>query len=77
MPVPDLGIDEGRTAGNLSDGDVIIAGVARLGLSTIFGVSVIDQATAVAERVGHLPKPVVFLPGIEQPAAVPQVLPVQ
>jgi neutral ceramidase len=77
VPVPDLGINEGTTAGNLSDGDAIIAGLASLGLSTIFGVPVIDQATAVAEREGHLPKPVVFLPGIEQRPAVPQVLPVQ
>jgi neutral ceramidase len=55
----------------------LIGTVAGLGLSVIFGVSVIDQATAVAERVGHLPKPVVFMPGIEEPPDVPQVLPVQ
>jgi hypothetical protein len=51
--------------------------VTGLGLSAIFGLSVIDQATAVAERKGHLPKPAVLMPGIEQPPAVPQVLPVQ
>lgn len=77
VPVLDLGINEGTTAANISDGDAIIAGLASLGLSTIFGVSLIDQATAVAEREGHLPKPVVLMPGIEQPPAVPQVLPVQ
>jgi len=77
IPVPDLGIREGITAANIDEGDAFIASVAALGLSAIFGVSVIDQATAVAERKGQLPKPVVLMPGIEQPPAVPQVLPVQ
>jgi neutral ceramidase len=77
VPEPDLGIREGITAQNISEGDALITGVASLGLSAIFGVSVIDQATAVAEREGHLPKPVVLMPGIEQPSAAPQVLPVQ
>lgn len=77
VPVPDLGIREGITAANISDGDALITTVAGLGLSAIFGISVIDQATAVTEREGHLPKPVVLMPGIEEPPAVPQVLPVQ
>jgi neutral ceramidase len=77
VPVPDLGIHEGITATNIGDGDALITTVAGLGLSAIFGISVIDQATAISEREGHLPKPVVLMPGIEQPPAVPQVLPVQ
>lgn len=77
VPVPDLGIREGITAANIDEGAALIAGVAGLGLSAIFGVSVIDQETAVAERKGHLPKPVVLMPGIDRPPAVPQVLPVQ
>jgi neutral ceramidase len=77
VPNPDLGIPEGRTVDNLSDGEAVIAGVAGLGLSLIFGIDVLDQATAIPEREGHLPKPVVLMPGIEQPSAVPQVLPVQ
>lgn len=74
VPEPDLGIREGITAS--SEVDALIAGVAGLGLSVIFGVSVIDQATAVQEREGHLPKPAVLMPGIDNPSAVPQVLPV-
>ena len=77
VPEPNLGIDEGRTAANLTEGDAIIAEAAHLALSVIFGISLIDQATAVAEREGQLPKPVVLMPGIEQPPVVPQVLPVQ
>ena len=77
VPVPDVGIHEGITAANITAGDAIIASVAGLGLSAIFGISVIDQATAVDVRDGHLPKPVVLMPGIDQPPAVPQVLPVQ
>jgi neutral ceramidase len=77
VPEPDLGIREGITASNIDEGDEIIRGVAGLGLSVIFGVSVIDQAMAVEEREGHLPKPVVLMPGIEEPSAVPHVLPVQ
>ncbi|MDQ6607805.1 MAG: neutral/alkaline non-lysosomal ceramidase N-terminal domain-containing protein, partial [Actinomycetota bacterium] len=56
VPVPDVGIHEGITATNITVGDAVIASVAGLGLSAIFGISVIDQATAVAEREGHLPK---------------------
>jgi neutral ceramidase len=77
VPVPDVGIHEGITATNVTIGDAVIASVAGLGLSAIFGISVIDQATAVAEREGHLPKPVVLMPGVDRPPAVPQVLPVQ
>lgn len=77
VPVPDLGIREGLTVTNIDEGNALIAGVASLGLSAIFGVSVIDQETAVAERKGHLPKPVVLMPGIDKPPDVPQVLPVQ
>lgn len=77
IPEPDLGIHEGITAQNIDEGDALITGVASLGLSVIFGISVIDQADALTEREGHLPKPVVLMPGIDQPPAVPQVLPVQ
>jgi len=77
VPVPDLGIHEGITADDMGAANAVVATVAGWGLSAIFGVSVIGQAAAVAERQGHLPKPVVLMPGIEQPPAVPQVLPVQ
>jgi neutral ceramidase len=76
VPKPDLGIDEGRTAANLSEGDAIIAEAAHLALSAVFGIDLIDQE-AIAEREGQLPKPVVLMPGIEQRPVVPQVLPVQ
>ena len=77
VPVPDLGIREGLTVTNISDGDVVITAAATLGLSVIFGVSVIDQATEKTVRAGHLPKPVVFMPGVETHPGVPQTLPVQ
>ena len=77
VPEPDLGIHEGITAQNIDAGDAVITGAASLGLSAIFGISVIDQAEAVTERQGHLPKPVVLMPGIDSRPAVPQVLPVQ
>jgi neutral ceramidase len=78
VPKPDLGIEEGRTASNLDEGDEIIAAVSGVLLSAVFGIDLIDQAAARAERKGQLPKPVVLMPGIEQPApVVPQVLPVQ
>jgi neutral ceramidase len=77
VPKPNLGIDEGSTAANLTEGDEIIAGVSGVLLSVVFGISLIDQADARAEREGQLPKPVVLMPGIEQPPVVPQVLPVQ
>jgi neutral ceramidase len=77
VPEPDLGIHEGITAENITEGDAVIASVAGLGLSAIFGISVIDQAAARAAREGHLPKPVVLMLGIHDPPPVPQVLPVQ
>jgi neutral ceramidase len=77
VPVPDLGIREGIAATTMTVADQLIGSVAGIGLSVIFGVSVIDEAAAVTEREGHLPKPVVLMPGIEDPSAVPQVLPVQ
>jgi neutral ceramidase len=77
VPEPDLGIQEGVTAQNISEGDALITAVASLGLSAIFGISVIDQGEAVPEREGHLPKPVVLMPGIDDPPAVPEVLPIQ
>jgi neutral ceramidase len=77
VPKPNLGIHEGRTAANLDEGDTIIAEAAHLALSAVFGISLIDQE-AIPERKGQLPKPVVLMPGIEQPKpVVPQVLPVQ
>ena len=77
VPKPNLGIHEGRTAANITEGDAIIAEAAHLALSAIFGISLIDQAAARSEREGQLPKPVVLMPGIKQPPVVPQVLPVQ
>ncbi|MDQ6778337.1 MAG: neutral/alkaline non-lysosomal ceramidase N-terminal domain-containing protein [Actinomycetota bacterium] len=77
VPVPDLDIHEGITAANITAADAVIASAAGLGLSVIFGVSVIDQATAIPEREGQLPKPSVLMPGLEAPPSVPQVLPVQ
>jgi neutral ceramidase len=77
VPEPDLGIHEGITVQNIGEGDALITGVAGLGLSAIFGISVIGQTEAVTEREGHLPKPVVLMPGIDEPPAVPEVLPVQ
>jgi neutral ceramidase len=77
VPVPELGIHEGITAQNISDWDTLIRALAALGLSIFFGLSVIDEAEAVTERQGQLPKPVVVMPGIKDPPAVPQVLPVQ
>ncbi len=77
VPVPDLGIREGITADNLDVGNAVIAAASGLGLSVIFGVSAIGQVSALDVREGHLPKPAVLVPGIEKPAVVPQVLPVQ
>jgi neutral ceramidase len=77
VPEPDLGIHEGITASNIDAADELVASVAGLGLSAIFGISVIDQTTATEEREGQLPKPAVLMPGIEEPSVVPQVLPVQ
>ncbi|HUO69788.1 MAG TPA: neutral/alkaline non-lysosomal ceramidase N-terminal domain-containing protein [Solirubrobacteraceae bacterium] len=77
VPEPDLGIHEGITAQNIDEGDALITAVASLGLSAIFGISVVDQAEAVTEREGQLPKPVVLMPGLDSPPAVPHVVPVQ
>ena len=77
VPVPDLGFHEGMTVANLDEGDDLISGLAGVGLSAIFGVSLIDEAEARAEREGQLPKPVVLMPGIESPPVAPPVLPVQ
>ena len=77
VPVPDLGFHEGMIVANLDEGDDLISGLAGLGLSAIFGVSLIDETEATPEREGQLPKPVIFMPGIESPSVAPQVLPVQ
>ena len=78
VPNPNLGIEEGRTAANMTEADELIATVSGVLLSAVFGIDLIDQAAARTERKGQLPKPVVLMPGIEQPApVVPQVLPVQ
>ena len=69
VPVPTWAYARASRRDNL-DADALIAGASGLGLSAIFGVSVIDQAAALAEREGHLPKPVVLMPGIDQPAVV-------
>ncbi len=77
FPVPDLGIKEGITVANIDEGDIVITAAATLGLSVLLGASVIDQETERPVRAGHLPKPVVFMPGVEAQPAVPQTLPVQ
>ena len=77
VPVPKLGFHEGMTEVYLDEGDNLLSGLAGLGLSAIFGISVIDEAAARTERDGQLPKPVILMPGIESPPVVPQVLPVQ
>ncbi|HEX6713959.1 MAG TPA: neutral/alkaline non-lysosomal ceramidase N-terminal domain-containing protein, partial [Thermoleophilaceae bacterium] len=76
-PVPDLGIDEGMTVQNMSEADAVLDALVHVPLSVIFGISLVAQEEARAEREGHLPKPVVLMPGIDVPPPVPQVLPVQ
>jgi neutral ceramidase len=77
VPVPDLGIPEGVTDQNISLYETIIKAGAALGLSAFLGISLIDEAEAVTGRDGQLPKPVVLMPAIDNPPAVPQVLPIQ
>jgi neutral ceramidase len=77
VPVPAVGIREGLTIESAKGIDPHIIRATRAVLSTLVGVSMIDQAIAKAERKGHHPKPVVLLPGVERHPAVPQVLPVQ
>jgi neutral ceramidase len=50
LPVPDLGFHEGMTVANLNEGDELISGPAGLGLSAIFGISLIDEAAAPTTR---------------------------
>lgn len=77
VPVPNVGVHEGMTASNLTEAESVLIDAMQLGLSTVVGVNEIQFARASREREGHLPKPVVVMPGIEHPPAVPQILPVQ
>jgi neutral ceramidase len=77
VPVPPTPIREGLTVESAKRIDQQIIRGVHLVLSKLVGVSLSDQRNAVAERTGHLPKPVVLMPGIERHPAVPQVLPVQ
>ena len=75
--MPNLGVHEGMAASNLTEAEWVLTDAMRVGLSTVVGVNAIQYARASREREGHLPKPVVVMPGIEHPPAVPQILPVQ
>jgi neutral ceramidase len=77
VPVPNMGVHEGMAVSNLTEAESMLTDAMRVGLSTVVGVNVIQYALATREREGHLPKPVVVMPGIEHPPAVPQILPVQ
>ena len=77
VPVPNMGVHEGMAASNLTEAEWVLTDAMRVGLSTVVGVNAIQYARASREREGHLPKPVVVMPGIEHPPAVPQILPVQ
>ncbi len=77
VPVPNMGVHEGMVASNLTEAESVLTDAMRVGLSTVVGVNAIQYARASREREGHLPKPVVVMPGIENPPAVPQILPVQ
>ncbi len=77
VPVPNLGVHEGMAVSNLTEAESLLTDAMRVGLSTVVGVNAIQSALASREREGHLPKPVVVMPGIEHPPAVPQILPIQ
>jgi neutral ceramidase len=77
VPVPNMGVHEGMAVSNLTEAESVLTEAVRVGLSTVVGVNAIQYARASREREGHLPKPVVVMPGIEHPPAVPQILPVQ
>jgi neutral ceramidase len=77
VPVPNMGVHEGMAVSNLTEAESVLTDAMRVGLSTVVGVNAIQYARASREREGHLPKPVVVMPGIEHPPAVPQILPVQ
>jgi neutral ceramidase len=77
VPVPATPIREGLTVEGAKRLDQQIIRGAHLVLSRLVGVSISDQRSAVAEREGHRPKPVVLMPGVARHPAVPQVLPVQ
>lgn len=69
FPDPDLGIAEGKPL-PLSAGDAILAGLARLALSAVFGL----DFTVVTP--GHGEKPVICTPGYTEPPLVPNAVPV-
>lgn len=77
VPVPNMGVREGIAAANISAAEALVSEAMRAALSAIVGVNIVQYTRAKAARRGHLPKPVVVMPGIEDPPAVPQVLPVQ
>lgn len=77
VPVPNMGVHEGITAMSITHAESLVTDAMRPALSAVVGVNAVQYARALRERRGHLPKPVVVMPGLERPPAVPQVLPVQ
>jgi neutral ceramidase len=77
VPVPNMGIHEGISVSNIKEVESLLTDAIRAALNEIVGVTPIHYAHAKLARKGQLPKPVVVMPGIEDPPAVPQVLPVQ
>jgi neutral ceramidase len=77
VPVPNVGIHEGITVENIRGVESQIIRGTRLALSTLVGVSLVDQGKARKERKGHHPKPIALIPGVMRDPPVPQVLPVQ
>jgi neutral ceramidase len=77
VPVPSTRVHEGLTVEGARRLDQQIIRGLHLVMSKLVGVSLADQRSAVAERQGHHPKPVVLMPGIARHPAVPQILPVQ
>jgi neutral ceramidase len=72
-----MGIHEGIAVSNIREVESLLTDAIRAALNEIVGVAAVHYARATLERRGHLPKPVVVMPGIEHPPAVPQILPVQ
>ncbi len=77
VPVPSTPVHEGLTVDAAKRLDQQIIRGVHLVMSKLVGVSMSAQRSAVAERRGHFPKPVVLMPGVARHPAVPQVLPVQ
>jgi neutral ceramidase len=77
VPVPATPIHEGLTVEDARRIDQQMIRGVHLVLSKLVGVSMSEQRSAVTERKGHHPKPVVLMPGVARNPVVPQVLPVQ